>query len=99
MDAVSRCAMSCPTGAPSECIGGETCFAGTPVSSFVPHSFLLADMTVIQHPSLFSLQCLEPVPETPPPVPSPQVTGGNGGTCGDGQVGNAICPVDGECCR
>ncbi|KAL3768546.1 hypothetical protein ACHAWO_011501 [Cyclotella atomus] len=72
MDAVSRCAMSCPTGAPSECIGGETCFAGTP--------------------------CLEPVPETPPPVPSPQVTGGNGGTCGDGQVGNAICPVDGECC-
>lgn len=32
MDAVSRCAKSCPSGAPTECIGGETCFAGTPVS-------------------------------------------------------------------
>jgi hypothetical protein len=31
IDAVSRCAKPCPTGAPTECFGGETCFAGTPV--------------------------------------------------------------------
>ena len=42
------------------------------------------------------LQCVEPTPETPPPVPPlpPQ-----GGTCGNGKVGNGICPIETECCR
>lgn len=33
MDAVSRCAKPCPSGAPTDCMTGETCFAGTPVST------------------------------------------------------------------
>ena len=33
VDAVSSCITPCPTGSPSDCAIGETCFAGTPVSS------------------------------------------------------------------
>lgn len=99
MDAVSRCAKSCPSGAPTECIGGETCFAGTPVSVFSKYTYERYSAHVIHQlyvSYLFLSQCLESVPETPPPVPPlpPQ-----GGTCGDGQVGNGVCPVQGECCR
>ena len=32
VDAVSLCINPCPTGAPTECALGETCFANTPVS-------------------------------------------------------------------
>ena len=32
VDAVSSCLTPCPTGSPSDCAIGETCFAGTPVS-------------------------------------------------------------------
>lgn len=32
MDAVGKCSRPCPTGAPTQCGGGETCFANTPVS-------------------------------------------------------------------
>jgi len=32
VDAVSLCINPCPTGAPTECAMGETCFANTPVS-------------------------------------------------------------------
>lgn len=32
VDAVTTCQRPCPSGAPSDCGGGETCFANTPVS-------------------------------------------------------------------
>jgi hypothetical protein len=32
VDAVSLCMTPCPTGAPTECALGQTCFANTPVS-------------------------------------------------------------------
>jgi hypothetical protein len=32
VDAVSLCMTPCPTGAPTECDMGQTCFANTPVS-------------------------------------------------------------------
>jgi hypothetical protein len=32
VDAVSLCMTPCPTGAPTECDLGQTCFANTPVS-------------------------------------------------------------------
>eukprot|EP00804_Cyclotella_cryptica_P010623 CCRYP_005442-RB/>CCRYP_005442-RB protein AED:0.09 eAED:0.09 QI:133/0.93/0.88/1/0.87/0.82/17/1617/824 len=38
IDAVSRCAKNCPSGAPSECFNGETCFAGTPCTEVVPET-------------------------------------------------------------
>ena len=35
MDAVGKCSRPCPTGAPTQCGGGETCFANTPVSFYM----------------------------------------------------------------
>jgi hypothetical protein len=120
MDAVSRCAKSCPSGAPSDCFNGETCFAGTPVSAVGNlKAHVLSDIQTNLIANRIYLQCTEaevisetppPVPyaafSTPPPVPAaavafqpaPDTAISSGGTCGDGQIGNGICPIAEECC-
>lgn len=105
VDAVSRCAKNCPSGAPSECFNGETCFAGTPVSVLHLHHFHIKTTNGFYSTFFgpFFEQCTEVVPETPPPVPvavprSNVESTDTGGTCGGGQVGNGICPISTECC-
>lgn len=49
LDAVSKCQQPCPSGAPSECAAGETCFAGTPVSFLVKTRELFLSFFAFMH--------------------------------------------------
>ena len=110
-DAVSRCARDCPSGAPSQCASGETCFAGTPVSYNFLCSLFFFRITrglnlYFRDGFISSTQCVS-TPQTPQPTqrqtspPIAQQQSGNnvgGGTCGGGNLGNGICPNADECC-
>mmetsp|Transcript_18470 Transcript_18470/g.38287 ORF Transcript_18470/g.38287 Transcript_18470/m.38287 type:complete len:838 (+) Transcript_18470:89-2602(+) len=89
LDAVSKCQQPCPTGAPSECAPGETCFAGTPCTEVTP-----------QTPPPTNVPTPLPTPETVVPAAEPLSVSAGGATetCGNGSIGNGICPIPSECC-
>ena len=97
--AISTCNRPCPSGAPSECFEGETCYAGTPCS------FLQQQTTTT---SKTNRPTVRPT-ATSSAVVNPNIaanTYNNNNsplynavaTCGGGTVGNGLCPQINECC-
>jgi len=103
VDAVSSCARDCPTGAPSDCSAGETCFAGTPCVK----AQLQATPNPTPRPIFLTEQQTTNVNNNGEPGQWGNQNVANGstattavgtGTCGDGQQGNGKCPIASECC-
>jgi len=85
VDAVAWCRRPCPTGAPTQCGDGETCFADTPCNNN-------NDNTTNNNSNNNNNVTTNFAPSVGGTDPS------GFGTCGDGQIGNGICPNNAECC-
>jgi len=128
VDAVSSCARACPTGAPTGCGPGETCFANAPcVEAPAPVPQASVPQTYTTTTNVQSQQqqgadycgdgfrnsglCLDPAEccsqygycgTKPEHCANAPTTGGSApslhGTCGGGRIGNTICSNNAECC-
>jgi hypothetical protein len=105
--AISSCNRPCPSGAPTQCLEGEICFAGTPCSLL-----LLNNNVPSGRPTPFQQQQQSSLPwQTTQQTTTVSNTNNNVNnvnsnsplyntvaTCGNGSIGNGLCSKINECC-